>query len=259
MDKLKIVLLQSRLSWEDPERNLRHFDKRIAKIKKDSADIIVLPEMFNTGFTMNAKQMAETMQGETVGWMKAHAISKNAAVCGSLIVKEKGKFYNRLVWTQPDGEVLWYDKRHLFRLASEHKTFSQGKKKLLFSFRGWKIFPLVCYDLRFPVWSRSDGTVDLILFVANWPEKRSYAWKQLLIARAIENQCFVAGLNRVGEDGKNIHYSGDSVILDPAGEPVVDFVSQDEKNIKATLRRKKLSELRKIFPVAMDRDQFRIL
>ena len=229
------------------------------KIRRGSTDIILLPEMFNTGFTMNAAAMAETMNGRTVEWMKQLAKEKKAVICGSIIITEKGKYFNRLIWMQPDGKILKYDKRHLFRMAAEHKTYTQGNKKLLVNYKGWKISPMVCYDLRFPVWSRSDGTVDLMLFIANWPEKRSYAWKQLLIARAIENQCFVAGLNRVGNDGKKFYYSGDSVLLDHLGQPVLDFVKDEEKIIRISIHKKQLEELRKVFPVAMDRDKFRIL
>ncbi len=259
MDKLKLTLLQTTLAWEAPEQNRNHIARLMKKIRKGATDIIILPEMFSTGFTMNAVQMAETMKGESVSWLRENAVAKNAVVCGSLIIKEKEKYFNRLVWAKPDGKVVYYDKRHLFRMAAEHKTYSQGNKKLIVNFKGWKICPLVCYDLRFPVWSRNDGKIDLMIYIANWPERRSYAWKQLLIARSIENQCFVAGLNRVGNDGKNIPYSGDSVVLDPMGMPVVPFVQNKERIINITLLKSQLDKLRKAFPVMLDRDRFRII
>jgi predicted amidohydrolase len=258
MDALKITLLQTSLVWEDPQKNREHFGKLLKKIRKGATDIIVLPEMFTTGFTMNARNLAEKMNGSTVTWMKEQAMEKDAVVCGSLIITEKGKYFNRLVWVQPDGKTFHYDKRHLFRMASEHKTYSQGNKKLVVKFRGWNICPLVCYDLRFPVWSRNDGKTDLMIFVANWPEKRSYAWKQLLIARAIENQAYVAGLNRVGNDGKDIPYSGDSVVLDPLGLPISSGGNR-QKIFTITIRKTSLLAFRKAFPVDLDRDNFRIV
>ena len=259
MKDLKITLVQSSLMWEKAEYNRSHFSKLLEGIKKNSTHLILLPEMFTTGFTMAAEAFAEPMDGPSVQWMKELAKSKNAVVCGSLIIKEKNKFFNRLIWARPEGELLHYDKRHLFRMANEHETYSQGKKKLIVDLNGWNISPLVCYDLRFPVWSRSNGDIDLLLYVANWPERRSFAWKQLLIARAIENQCYVGGLNRVGLDGKDNTYSGDSVVLDPLGMPVTVIEPKRESVTTITLSKKQLSDLRKAFPVAMDSDKFKIL
>jgi predicted amidohydrolase len=214
--------------------------------------------MFTTGFTMNASEHAESMEGDTLLWMKGIAAEKNSVVCGSIIVVERKKFYNRLLWVQPDGQVHFYDKRHLFRMAGEHKTFSGGNKKLIVEWKGWRICPMVCYDLRFPVWSRNVNDYDLLLYVANWPQRRKYAWNQLLIARAIENQCYVAGVNRVGLDGQNITYSGDSVVLDPLGQKRSSLKTLATAIETVTLNGKTLSELRKEFPVLMDADQFKI-
>lgn len=255
---LRVTLVQAPLSWEDCEGNLKYFSATLKKIRKGSTHLILLPEMFNTGFTMNTGSCAETMSGETVRWMQSQAVSKNAAICGSLIIKSGSKFFNRLVWAQPDGKLFHYDKRHLFRMANEHRYFSSGDKKLIVEWKGWKICPMVCYDLRFPVWSRGVKAYDLLLYVANWPERRRFAWKHLLIARAIENQCYVAGLNRVGTDGKQISYSGDSVILNALGEEISNIKQVKASVQTITLKYEKLNAFRKAFPVHMDADEFRI-
>ncbi len=259
MKDLKVTLVQSSLIWEEADANRNHFSKLLKVIRKNSTHLILLPEMFTTGFTMAAELVAETMNGPSVQWMRDLAKSKNAVVCGSLVIQEKNNYFNRLIWARPDGDLLHYDKRHLFRMANEHKTYAPGKRKLVVDLNGWNVCPLVCYDLRFPVWSRSKGDIDLLIYVANWPERRSYAWKQLLIARAIENQCYVCGLNRVGVDGKDIPYSGDSVVLDPLGMPLTAIKYKKESVTTITLSKKKLSDLRKVFPVAMDSDNYKIL
>lgn len=259
MKDLKITLVQTPLAWENGEANRKMFDGLLKAIRKNSTNLIILPEMFATGFSMKASKLAESMNGPSVEWMREMAFNKNAVLCGSLIIKEKGKFYNRLVWAQPDGTVLHYDKRHLFRMAKEEKIFTDGKKKLIVNLNGWNVCPLVCYDLRFPVWSRSHGDIDLLLYVANWPERRRYAWKQLLIARAIENQCYVAGLNRIGNDGNNISYSGDSVVLDPFGMPLSNIKKNKSDVVTVTLSYKKLAAFRKVFPVMMDIDKFKLI
>src|SRR5205085_2232368 len=193
MEDLRITLVQTNLHWENKKENLRLFSALIKNIK-EKTDIITLPEMFSTGFTMNASNLYGGMNDEAVQWMRDIATEKNCVVTGSLIIGENGKYYNRLVWMTPDG-IDTYDKRHLFSLAKEDDTFTPGNKKIIKTVKGWKILPLVCYDLRFPVWSRrtDDENYDLIIYVANWPERRVHAWKQLLMARAIENQCYVAG------------------------------------------------------------------
>ncbi len=231
MKDLKITLVQTSLSWEDPQANLSHLDELISGIRKNSTHLIMLPEMFTTGFTMNAAKVAHTMKGKEVSWMLNLAKQKNAVVCGSLVITAQGKYYNRLLWVQPDGKLQQYDKRHLFRMADEHKTFTPGKKKLMVTLQGWNICPLVCYDLRFPVWSRSKGDVDLMLFVANWPERRSYPWKQLLIARAIENQCFMFGVNRIGIDGNGLRYQKSSIAITPDGDLIEPVIPGHELDI----------------------------
>lgn len=255
---LKISLIQTALQWEAPKENLLHFSSLVKNIKKGTTDIILLPEMFSTGFSMNAAAHAQQMNGDAVTWMIETSKNKNAVVCGSLIINEKNKYYNRLLWVQPDGKILHYDKRHLFRMANEHKTYTAGKKKLIVDYKGWKISPLICYDLRFPVWSRTAGDIDLVLFVANWPERRNFAWNHLLIARAIENQCYVAGLNRTGKDGENVIYAGNSMVLDPLGGNLIT-PSGKEQILHAVLSKRMLNDFRKSFPVNLDSDKFKII
>lgn len=219
MKDLRITLIQTTLHWENKERNAALFEALCQKIITGTTDIILLPEMFGTGFTMQAESNAVTMDSSLVNWMKTTARKKKAVVCGSLIIKEKKHFYNRLIWMEPSGNYTCYDKRHLFSLAREERTYRAGKSKIIIDYKGWKICPLICYDLRFPVWSRrtQKDNFDVLLYVANWPERRNFAWKQLLIARAIENQCYVAGVNRIGKDGNGINHTGDSAVLDPYG------------------------------------------
>lgn len=258
MNNLKITLVQTKLLWEDSKKNLSYFSKILKPLKTGKTDVIVLPEMFNTGFTMNVKKCAETMQGLTMQWMKKIADEKNTAVCGSLIIEEHGNYYNRLVWMHPGGAHAHYDKRHLFGLAHENKTFTAGHKKLILMMKGWRICPFVCYDLRFPVWMRNHNEYDAAIVIANWPEKRNFAWKQLLIARAIENQSYVVGLNRIGRDGNKINYSGDSIVLDPLGKKI----SRTKPNVQSIetveLKMELLEELRHTFPVMNDADIFHI-
>ena len=218
MSSLTITIIQSDLHWEDKAANLAMFEKKINGIK-EKTEIVLLPEMFSTGFSMNAKALAETMDGETVAWMKKIAAEKKIILTGSIIAEENEKYFNRLVWMLPNGEFGFYDKRHLFAFAEEDKYYSAGNKRLITSVKGWKINLLVCYDLRFPVWARqtNEAEYDLLIYVANWPERRIYAWKTLSQARAIENQCYVAAVNRVGKDGNDIYYSGESMIIRSIG------------------------------------------
>lgn len=265
---LKITIIQTALDWEDVETNLSRFDLFLSRAGE--TDLIILPEMFNTGFTMNTEGVYEEMDGRTVGWMKQKASEKGCVVAGSLIIKDNGNYYNRLIWMRPDGNYAYYDKRHLFRMADEDQYFDYGKKRLIVELKGWRICPMVCYDLRFPVWSRNSkltdnggvmGTepvYDLLLFVANWPKPRASAWSSLLPARAIENQAYVIGLNRIGQDGKGIEYSGDSVVIDPYGRKISDTEPEKESMETVTLSKQLLEEFRKKFPVAMDADHFNI-
>lgn len=259
MDDLNITLVQSALHWENSEANKTMFAEKISSIQEPT-DLILLPEMFTTGFSMNAAVHAETMTSDTISWMQQMAAQKKCVVCGSVMMKDGNAFYNRLIWMNPDGSTDVYDKRHLFRLAEEQKTYTQGNRKLITTLKGWKIAPLICYDLRFPVWSRRTKTddYDLLLFVANWPDRRVKAWNTLLPARAVENQCYVAGLNRVGADGNGVHHSGYSAVYDFYGEPVWQ-ADRDEPCIKTIrLSAEPLLKYRSQFPFWQDSDNFTI-
>lgn len=261
MKDLKITLVQPNVFWEQREKNLDHLSELLYTMKKNAADLIIIPEMFSTGFSMNAAELAEEMNGESMQWMARTAKEKNAIVCGSLIIKEKSSYYNRLIWMRVDGSFQQYDKRHLFQMAQEQKTYTAGKTRIITECKGWRICPLICYDLRFPAWSRnmiSEDKYDVLIYVASWPNARAYAWKQLLIARAIENQCYVAGVNRIGKDGSGYKYSGDSAVIDPWGEKTSVIKSGKEGIDTVTLSAKKLSMLRESFPVLLDGDDFEI-
>jgi omega-amidase len=262
MSTLTITTIQSNLFWEDKTANLQMLQQKIDSIE-DKTEIVILPEMFTTGFSMQAEQLAETMDGETVEWMKSISNKNGIVLTGSVMIEEAGKYYNRLIWMLPNGQYGYYDKRHLFAYAEEDKYYSAGNKRLIASVKGWKINLQVCYDLRFPVWARQkpeDGVAeyDLLIYVANWPERRSHAWKTLLCARAIENQCYVVGVNRVGDDAKNIHYSGNSLVIDPMGQVLYHMADEEDVNT-ITLSKEKLEEVRTKFPFLNDADDFTIL
>lgn len=257
MRDLNITFIQSELHWEQPAANLAMFEEKIWKIR-DATDLIVLPEMFTTGFTMNAEALAEPMNLTTCKWMKQQAAQSKAVVTGSFIVKANGSYFNRLIWMEPNGNFDSYDKRHLFRMAREHEVYQSGVRRIIKELHGWKICPLICYDLRFPVWSRNkDNEFDLLLFVANWPEARSLPWKVLLQARAIENLCYVGGVNRVGNDGNDIPYSGDSSLFNYKGEVLYSCKGKEETH-SVSLSYLELKEFRKKFPAHLDADEFRI-
>lgn len=267
MHTLTLSLIQSKLYWENKAANLAMFEEKIASLPAH-AEVVILPEMFSTGFTMNATEFAEEMDAETVNWMQRMAKKYNVVLTGSLIIKEASHFYNRLIWMLPNAEYGYYDKRHLFAYANEHEHFTPGNKRLIASVKGWKINLLVCYDLRFPVWSMQQLTrqasikepapeFDLMIYVANWPERRSHAWKTLLCARAIENQAFVAGVNRVGKDGNDNLYSGNSMLVDPLGE-VLYHNDNDEDIFTITIEKEQLNDVRTKFPFWRDGDGFRI-
>jgi predicted amidohydrolase len=226
-EKLKIAWIQTDLEWENPAVNRQRMGQKIAEITT-AVDLIVLPELFTTGFTMNAQAVAETMQGDTIAWLQQVAKAKNCAISGSLVIEEKGNFYNRLVFVFPNGDLKTYDKRHLFTLAGEDKVYTAGRDKLIIDYRGFKICPLICYDLRFPVFSRNTEKYDLLLFVANWPSPRIVAWDALLKARAIENCCYVVGVNRLGIDANALDYPGHSKGIDFAGNLLHDSASKAE-------------------------------
>jgi predicted amidohydrolase len=257
MQNLNITLIQSDLHWEDKERNLEMFSGKIALIN-DLTDLIILPEMFTTGFSMQPEKFAEPMDGRTVSWMKEEAMKKKCVVTGSFICEENGKHYNRLVWMRPDGSCSVYDKRHLFSMGDENNHYTVGTKKIIEELKGWKICPLICYDLRFPVWARNTAHYDLLIYIASWPERRSHPWKTLLMARAIENQCYVAGLNRVGNDVNEIYHSGDSALINFKGEIISSIPAHKEATQTISLSYGELEEFRKVFPVLKDADRFEI-
>jgi predicted amidohydrolase len=254
---LRVTIVQTFLHWENIAENLKHFDVLLENVSE--TDLIVLPEMFTTGFSMNTKDFAENMKGSAVQWMQQKASSKNAVLTGSVMIRENGKTFNRLLWVSPDGNVQHYDKRHLFRMGNEHEHYTTGGGKIFPELKGWKICPLICYDLRFPVWARNQSPhYDVLLYVANWPEARRHPWKTLLTARAIENQSYVIGVNRIGTDAREIAHAGDSCVCDPTGHWISNTVPYKESVETVLLSRKELDQFREKFPVLLDGDAFTI-
>lgn len=253
---LCVSIVQKQISWENKSANLAQYERLLTSVQ-DGTDLIVLPEMFSTGFTMNAASMAEPQNGPTLKWMESISKEKNAVVTGSYIVEEEGRYFNRLVWMSPDGHYKTYDKKHLFTYAKEDLYYKAGQQHLIAELKGWKIMPLICYDLRFPVWSRNVFGYDILLYVANFPEKRRFAWQQLLIARAIENQAYTIGVNCVGKDGNDISYSGDSLILDYEGNTLV-HLAYSETIHTLTLNYDNLQAFRARFAFLKDQDIFSI-
>ncbi|HQW83174.1 MAG TPA: amidohydrolase [Ferruginibacter sp.] len=262
MSTLSITTIQSNLIWEDKAANLQMFENKINSIEENT-EIVILPEMFNTGFSMKPELFAENMNGESVEWMKRLSRENGIVLTGSLMIEEEGNYFNRLVWMLPNGQYGYYNKRHLFAFGEEDKHYTAGNKRLIASVKGWKINLMVCYDLRFPVWARQQFNetgfeYDVMVYVANWPERRSHAWKTLLCARAIENQCYVVGVNRVGNDGYNIYHSGNSLVIDPLGQ-VYYHLADDEDVNTIVLEKEILDETRMKFPFWKDADIFKIL
>jgi omega-amidase len=254
---LNVTLVQTPLYWQDAAANRRRLAEKLARLEAPT-DLIVLPEMFTTGFSMAAPELAETMAGPTLSWLAGQAQRHQAVITGSLIIAEGGQYFNRLIWMRPDGRYEYYDKRHLFRMAGEHHTYAPGQQRLITELKGWRVCPLVCYDLRFPVWSRNqEPAYDLLLYVANWPEKRRLAWQTLLQARAIENLAYVVGVNRTGEDGKGIAYAGDSVVHAPDGH-ILWHQSGKEASPTLILNRQVLADYRERFPAHLDADLFEL-
>ncbi len=273
---LTITTIQTNLVWENKIANLQALEEKINGLE-EKTEIIVLPEMFSTGFSMQPQLLAETTDGETVQWMKEVAAKNKVILTGSIIIEEEGNFYNRLIWMLPNGQFGAYDKRHLFGFADEDKHYTAGNKRLVASAKGWKINLQICYDLRFPVWARNRilqtdlstdenastempanniaPEYDILIYVANWPERRNHAWKTLLCARAIENQCYVIGVNRVGRDGNNINHSGNSLVIDPLGE-VLYHMAHNEDIFTITLEKEHLQDVRNKFPFWKDGDYF---
>lgn len=253
---LHIAIIQTDIVWENPQANRDILAKKITSLNPKT-DLVILPEMFTTGFSMNT-DLAETMHGKTISWMQKLAAEKNCAITGSIIIAENENFYNRLIFVYPEGRFTSYDKRHSFTLGNEHLTYSSGNSKLLILFKGWKICPLICYDLRFPVWSRNTAHYELLIYVANWPEKRIYAWDSLLKARAIENLSYTLGVNRVGEDGNKYRYAGHSIALDFLGNPISEENCETEKVIEVVLHKEDQNLQRQQYGFLNDRDAFTI-
>jgi omega-amidase len=279
MSHLNFTLIQTQLHWEDKAANLQMLEQKLQSLKHP-AQIVILPEMFSTGFSMNPSLLAEDMNGTTVTWMKQMAAQHKIILTGSVIIKEDDKYFNRLIWMLPNGQYATYDKRHLFAFAGEDKLYSFGNKRFVASVNGWKINVQICYDLRFPVWARQSPQristpldtepkpfdsaqgftpeYDVLIYVANWPERRQHAWRSLLIARAIENQCYVIGVNRVGNDGNNIYHSGNSMVVDAMGEVLYEKIHEEDAHT-ITLSKEKLEEVRTKLPFLKDADEFNII
>lgn len=258
MNDLKVTIIQSHLHWENPNANRAMFSEKIRSISEQT-DLIILPEMFTTGFSMNARQFAEEENGETLAWMQEIAARKNTALTGSIMIKEHEKFYNRLYFVFPDGSFGSYNKRHAFTLAGEERVYSVGTQKLVVEYKGWKICPLICYDLRFPVWSRNTEGYDVLIYVANWPVKRISAWDALLKARAIENMAYCIGVNRVGLDANNHEYNGHSMVYDVMGEKISWKDDEVEFVDTITLNKEHIEDMRKKLQFLNDRDNFTLV
>ncbi len=256
---LNIALIQSHIAWENPIQNRAVFAEKIKSIH-NTTDLIILPEMFNTGFTMNAARVAEAMDGETISWLQTLAKVKNCAIAGSVIIQDSGKFYNRFLFVRADGTIQKYDKQQLFTLAKEEEVFTAGKEQVIIDYKGWKIKPQVCYDLRFPVWARNTSGYDLLIYVASWPKPRINAWDTLLKARAIENMSYCIGVNRVGLDGKGYEYNGHSAVYDVLGNSILeDNPIEKEAILQVTLYKSHIDTIREKIPFLKDADNFQII
>jgi omega-amidase len=262
MEDLHITLIQSDISWEDPVKNIEHFGTSIDALSSPT-DIVVLPEMFNTGFSLNPQKCAETNDGPAITFMREKSAAGNRMVIGSIMINEEDSYFNRLICMRPDGTYDQYDKRHLFRLSEEYKLMKRGRSTTIVNWKGWNILPLVCFDLRFPVWSRNtwengNFAYDVLIYVANWPKSRSYIWKSLLVARAIENQCFVIGVNRIGMDGYGTAHSGNSMIINPDGTVLCSAEEEKPAILQSFLSMQRLVKLRESYPFALEWDHFTI-
>lgn len=263
-----LTLIQSNLFWQDAHKNMKMFEEKMLQIA-DNVDLIILPEMFNTGFSMNSSLLYEELENPIVDWMQKIANLKGAAITGSIIVKNNNQYFNHLYFVTPNGKLYHYDKRHLFRMANEHEHFTPGKERLIIDFKGWKICPMICYDLRFPVFSRNrlvdkeshTYDYDLLIYVANWPAARKSAWQTLLEARAHENLCYTVGVNRVGKDGNDIEYSGNSNAFDFKGSSLIQIPNNDSIEFIETvvLSKEELEQYRNKFPAGLDADAFEML
>jgi len=263
MQDLKITVVQSSIAWENPEANYKNYEALLSGLQEDT-DLVVLPEMFSTGFSMSSARLAEKMEGKTLSWMATMAEKLSAVITGSLVIEDNDAYYNRMIWMMPDGRMQYYDKKHLFRMAGENKCYQPGVISPIFSLNGWKIKPFICYDLRFPVWCRNRFSAekgysyDLALFVANWPEARKDPWVSLLKARAIENLAYVAGVNRVGVDGNGISYSGNSAVFCYKGTELSSITEHEETIQQLNLSFSELHAFRNSFPAGQDADNFEL-
>lgn len=257
MQDLKIAIIQSNIVWHKAVENRHHFTELINQINEE-VDLVVLPEMFSTGFTMNPKEVAEQMNGNTVKWIQETASKKGCAICGSVVIEDDNKFYNRFIFAYPSGEIKYYNKRHLFSLAGEEKVYSKGEEKVIIEYKGWKICPQVCYDLRFPVFVRNVEDYDVLVYVANWPKPRIFAWDSLLKARSIENMCYTVGVNRVGEDENGYEFIGHSAVYDCLGNHISKLENEDEFVEVVTLQKKHISTVRNKLNFLNDKDEFKL-
>ncbi len=262
MNDLKITIVQSNIIWENIEQNLINYSNILNGIS--NTDIIILPETFATGFTNNVDSFNENSNGKILNWLKEKAKHLNSVIIGSAFIKDNNKIYNRLIFMYPDGNYSYYNKSHLFRMTDENKYISKGDSKIIVDYKGWKICPLICYDLRFPIWSRNkvvDNSFDydVLVYIANWPERRSSIWETLLKARAIENQCYTIGVNRIGNDGNNISHSGNSLVSDFFGAVLSNIEPHKQTIETIVLSKEKLAEFRRSFPAHLDADNFEIL
>ncbi len=255
---LNVAVFQFDLVWENPSANRAKIDEWLQKADSN-VNVVFLPEMFATGFSMNVSELAEPMDGETVRWMKKCSSEHQLALCGSLIIRESDQYFNRLVFVKPSGEVHSYNKRHLFTMGNEESHFQEGTERLIVEYLGWRICPLICYDLRFPVWARNRNEYDILVYSANWPQARTEVWNILLKARAIENQTYVVGANRIGVDGNIIAYSGNSQLIDPRGKVLSAIVDHHKGIVSAGFSYSELMKFRTDFPVLTDADQFELL
>ena len=258
IENLKVTVFQAYLFWENVDKNLENISLRLSNGVREKTDLIVLPEMFNTGFSMNAENLAEEMGGKTMQWLQQTAVKYQCVVTGSLIIKANDAYYNRLIWMLPTGDYQFYDKHHLFGMSGEQQHFTAGKEALIVDLKGWKIRLAICYDLRFPVWLRNkENNYDILLLVASWPDQRSAHWRTLIQARAIENQSYVIGVNRVGHDGKQVYHSGHSMCIDAAGNTIY-YKPEDEDLYTFSINYQELIKIRRQFPFLKDADDFNL-
>lgn len=256
---LKIAAIQSDLVWENSARNRTYFESRCKELATQNVDLVILPEMFTTGFSMSPEKIAEPISGQTVQWMQNCAKRYNFLLTGSLVIKEENCYYNRQIFAFPDGTLHHYDKRHLFRMGNEHEHYTAGNKRLIIKYKGWRILPQICYDLRFPLWSYNRNDYDLLIYVANFPKVRRNVWDTLLVARAIENQCFVIGCNRIGMDNENILYNGGTQVISPKGKIIAKASDDTTEILSANLNLEELQAFREKFPLHLDADNFKIV